>query len=66
MKVQISKVIYVTGVPDALMDKVRNDDCCWADGNYNICLEYEEALGFEEIRPLIQNHKGAGDVILCQ
>jgi hypothetical protein len=63
MEVQTNKVIYVMRVPDDLMDKIRNETESWADGNQNICLMYEDALEIEEIRPLIENIKDAGDVI---
>ena len=66
MKVEIHKTIYVTGASCALLDKVRGEVNSWADGDENVCMTFEDALGVEELKPLLKDIRDGGDVILSR
>lgn len=66
MKAEIEKIVYITGVPSSLMDKVRSEKNTWAEGEENLCLNFECAMEIEEIAPLLEalETNGGCDVIL--
>ena len=66
MKVEIHKTVYVTGASCALLDKVRGEVNSWADGDENVCMTFEDALGVEELKPLLKDIRDGGDVILSR
>lgn len=65
MRVETYKTTYIIGIPDALMDEVRASINAWAEGDYNICVTFDEALTIDALRPLIEDIGFEGDVILC-
>lgn len=44
MKTEEYKVIYVMEAGAQLMDKIRCECSCLADGNENLCLTFDEAI----------------------
>ena len=66
MKVEEYKVIYVMEVGAKLMDKIRRDCSCWADGNENICMTFEDAITNKELRKALKPYKGGCDVIVSK
>jgi len=64
MRIETFNTIYVMETPCELMDKIRSNSNYWADGDENICLTFEEAIEIEELKPLLDNIKNAGDVII--
>jgi hypothetical protein len=63
-----------------LMDKIRRECSCWADGNENICLTFDEAetlpelaevlkgvaINNKELRKALKPYKGGCDVIVSK
>lgn len=44
MKITVNKVVYVMEAGAQLMDKIRCECSCLADGNENLCLTFDEAI----------------------
>ena len=55
MKTEVNKVIYVMEAGAQLMDKIRRECSCWADGNENLCLTSEEAETLPELAELLKS-----------
>lgn len=66
MRVDVNKVVYVTEAGARLMDKIRRECSCWADGNENICLTFEEAGENSELRKVLKDCEGGCDVIVSK
>jgi len=66
MKTKTYKVIYVMEAGAQLMDKIRRECSCWADGNENICMTFEEAITNKELRKALKPYKGGCDVIVSE
>ena len=66
MKVEEYKVIYVMEAGAQLMDKIRRDCSCWADGNENICMTFDEAINNRERRKSLKPYTGGCDVIVSK
>ena len=66
MKTEVNKVIYVMEAGAQLMDKIRRECSCWADGNENLCLTFDEAINNKELRNALKPYKGGCDVIVSE
>ena len=68
MKTEEYKVIYVMEAGAKLMDKIRREcSCsCWADGDENICMTFDEAITNKELRKALKPYKGGCDVIVSE
>ena len=66
MKTEVNEVIYVMEAGAQLMDKIRRECSCWADGNENICMTFDEAINNKELRKALKPHKGGCDVIVSK
>lgn len=66
MKTEVNEVIYVMEAGAQLMDKIRRDCSCWADGNENICMTFEEAITNKELRKALKPYTGGCDVIVSK
>lgn len=66
MKVEEYKVIYVMEAGAQLMDKIRRECSCWADGNENLCMTFEDAITNKELRKALKPYKGGCDVIVSE
>jgi len=66
MKTKTYKVIYVMEAGAQLMDKIRRDCSCWADGDENLCMTFEEAITNKELRKALKPYKGGCDVIVSE
>jgi hypothetical protein len=55
--------LFIMEVGAELMDKIRREGNCWAEGDENICMTFEDALEIKELKELISG-KNAGDVII--
>ena len=49
MKVEMYKVAYIMEAGAELMDRIRRECSCWADGDENLCLTSEEAETLPEL-----------------
>jgi hypothetical protein len=54
MKITVNKVVYVMEVGAQLMDKIRRECSCWADGNENLCLTFDEAETLPELAEVLK------------
>jgi hypothetical protein len=54
MRADVNKVIYVMETGAQLMDKIRRECSCWADGNENICLTFDEAETLPELAEVLK------------
>ena len=66
MKTEVNKVIYVMEAGAKLMDKIRCECSCWADGDENICMTFEDAITNKELRKALKPYKGGCDVIVSE
>jgi len=66
MKTKTYQVIYVMEAGAQLMDKIRRDCSCWADGDENLCMTFEEAITNKELRKALKPYKGGCDVIVSE
>lgn len=66
MKTEVNKVIYVMEAGAQLMDKIRRECSCWADGDENICMTFEDAITNKELRRALKPYKGGCDVIVSE
>lgn len=66
MKTEEYKVIYVMEAGEQLMDKIRRKCSCWADGDENICMTFEDAITNKELRKALKPYKGGCDVIVSK
>ena len=66
MKTEECKVVYVMEAGEQLMDKIRRECSCWADGNENVCMTFEEAITNKELRKALKPYKGDCDVIVSE
>lgn len=66
MKTEVNKVIYVMEAGAQLMDKIRRECSCWADGNENLCMTFEDAITNKELRKALKPYKGGCDVIVSE
>ena len=66
MKTEVNKVIYVMEAGAQLMDKIRRECSCWADGDENICMTFEDAITNKELRKALKPYKGGCDVIVSE
>ena len=65
MKTEVNEVIYIMEAGAQLMDKIRRECSCWADGNENLCLTIHEAINNKELRKALKPYRG-GDVIVSK
>jgi hypothetical protein len=54
MKITVNKVVYVMEAGAQLMDKIRRECSCWADGNENLCLMAEGAETLPELAEVLK------------
>lgn len=66
MKTEVNEVIYVMEAGAQLMDKIRRECSCWADGDENICMTFEDAITNKELRKALKPYKGGCDVIVSE
>lgn len=66
MKTEVNEVIYVMEAGAQLMDKIRRECSCWADGNENLCLTFDEAINNKELRKALKPYKDGCDVIVSK
>jgi len=66
VKTEVNKVIYVMEAGAQLMDKIRRECSCWADGNENLCMTFEDAITNKELRKALKPYKGGCDVIVSE
>ena len=66
MKTEEYKVVYVMEAGAQLMDKIRRECSCWADGDENICMTFEDAITNKELRKALKPYKGNCDVIVSK
>ena len=66
MTVQESRIIYILEAGAALVEKTRNTTTCWADGDENLCLTFEDALEVPELADALKGREGGCDVIVSQ
>jgi len=66
VKTEVNKVIYVMEAGAQLMDKIRRECSCWADGDENICMTFEDAITNKELRKALKPYKGGCDVIVSE
>lgn len=66
MKTEVNEVIYVMEAGAQLMDKIRRECSCWADGDENICMTFEDAITNKELRKALEPYKGGCDVIVSE
>jgi hypothetical protein len=66
VKTEVNKVIYVMEAGAQLMDKIRRECSCWADGDENICMTFEDAITNKELRRALKPYKGGCDVIVSE
>ena len=66
MKTEVNEVIYVMEAGAQLMDKIRRECPCWADGDENICMTFEDAITNKELRKALKPYKGGCDVIVSE
>ncbi len=66
IKTQTSKVIYVMGAPAELMDKIRREADYWAEGDENICMNFDQAMEIEELVPFLKERQEGCDVIVSK
>lgn len=65
MKTEVNKVVYVMEAGAELMDKIRRECSCWADGDENLCLTSEEAETLPELAEVL-NGVADCDVIVSK
>ena len=66
MKTEVNKVVYIMEAGAQLMDKIRRECSCWADGNENLCMTFDEAINNRELRKALKPYKGSCDVIVSK
>jgi hypothetical protein len=65
MKTEVNKVVYVMETGAQLMDRIRRECSCWADGGENLCLTSEEAETLPELAEVL-NGVANCDVIVSK
>jgi hypothetical protein len=63
MEAKVYPVIYIMDTPPELLEKIRYEGEHWADGSENICMTFEDAFEFDELKPFL-NVLTAGDVVI--
>jgi hypothetical protein len=54
MKTEVNEVIYIMEAGAQLMDKIRRECNCWAEGDENLCLMSEEAETLPELAEVLK------------
>jgi len=66
LKTEVNKVIYVMEAGAQLMDKIRRECSCWADGDENLCLTSDEAETLPELAEALKSVATNCDVIVSK
>ena len=66
MKVEMYKVAYIMEAGAELMDRIRRECSCWADGDENLCLTSEEAETLPELAAVLKGVASDCDVIVSK
>lgn len=66
MKAKMYKVAYIMEAGAELMDRIRRECSCWAEGNENLCLTSEDAETLPELAAVLKGVASDCDVIVSE